>query len=239
MPPGRYGTTFWGRCGRNKRFINTCMITKHSQDIWKTWLLVLAFTGHIAHCLRTGLVLSRSQPGLLSIFVIAVSYTFTYNIGSPHPTFYAVGLIYGALVYWGPDCAMSSIHPSQQSKGFELFIFTQVLLQFIKCLNHHNSTRQSILILRYDETTGPLPKSYNATFPYPTMHNFVIGMCTCVHISVTKWCIKGYLYFALWHLLSRPGLKLGDDRLIGNKCLTSIGQRGTFVFIATAWKHRL
>ena len=27
---------------------------------------------------------------------------------------------------------------------------------------------------------------------HPTMHHFVTKMCTCVHISVTKWCIVGY-----------------------------------------------
>ena len=25
-------------------------------------------------------------------------------------------------------------------------------------------------------------------------------MCTCVNISVTKWCIVGYLFGALWYL---------------------------------------
>ena len=38
-----------------------------------------------------------------------------------------------------------------------------------------------------------LHKSHNATVPYPTMHHFVTEMCTSVHISVTKWCIVGYL----------------------------------------------
>ena len=37
-------------------------------------------------------------------------------------------------------------------------------------------------------------KSHNASVPYPIMHCFqVTEMCTCVHISVTKWCIVGYL----------------------------------------------
>ena len=34
----------------------------------------------------------------------------------------------------------------------------------------------------------------------PTMHYFVTEMCTCVHISITKWCIVGYLSNALWDL---------------------------------------
>ena len=45
-----------------------------------------------------------------------------------------------------------------------------------------------------------LQKSHNAPVPYPTMHHFVTEMCTCVHISVTNWCIVGYLLDALWDL---------------------------------------
>ena len=36
-----------------------------------------------------------------------------------------------------------------------------------------------------------LHKSRNGPVPYPTMHHFETEMCTCVHISVTKWCIVG------------------------------------------------
>ena len=32
------------------------------------------------------------------------------------------------------------------------------------------------------------------------MHHFVTEMCTCVHISVTNWCIVGYKSNALWNL---------------------------------------
>ena len=32
------------------------------------------------------------------------------------------------------------------------------------------------------------------------MHHFVTEMCICVHISVKKWCILGYLTSALWDL---------------------------------------
>ena len=34
----------------------------------------------------------------------------------------------------------------------------------------------------------------------PTMHHFVTEMCTHVHISVTKWCVVGYLSNVLCHL---------------------------------------
>ena len=42
--------------------------------------------------------------------------------------------------------------------------------------------------------------SHNAQVPYPIMHHFVTEMCTPVHISVTNWCIVGYLPNALWEL---------------------------------------
>ena len=51
-----------------------------------------------------------------------------------------------------------------------------------------------------DATIDRLHKSHNAPFPYPTRHHFITEMCTCVHISVTKWCIVGYLPDALWDL---------------------------------------
>ena len=53
---------------------------------------------------------------------------------------------------------------------------------------------------RRRQPTDPLQKSYNAPVPYPTFHHFVTEMCRCLHISVTKWCIFGYLDNALWDL---------------------------------------
>ena len=32
------------------------------------------------------------------------------------------------------------------------------------------------------------------------MHHFVTEICTCVHISVRKWCIVGYMTNAQWDL---------------------------------------
>ena len=46
----------------------------------------------------------------------------------------------------------------------------------------------------------PPHKSHDTPVPYPTLHHVVTEMCTCVHISVTKWCIVGYLSDALWDL---------------------------------------
>ena len=42
-----------------------------------------------------------------------------------------------------------------------------------------------------------LHKPHNAPIPYPTMHHFTTEMCTCVYISVIKWCIVVYLSNAL------------------------------------------
>ena len=42
-----------------------------------------------------------------------------------------------------------------------------------------------------------LHKSHNAPVSYSTMHHSVTEMCTCVYISVTKWCIVGHLSNAL------------------------------------------
>ena len=63
-------------------------------------------------------------------------------------------------------------------------------------------------------------KSHDAPVPYPTMHHFVTEMCICVHISVTKWYIVGYLSNTLWNLhygsinslrLRRNGCYNADD----------------------------
>ena len=45
-----------------------------------------------------------------------------------------------------------------------------------------------------------LRQTDNAPVPYPTIHYFVKESWTCVHISVTKWYIVGYLYDALWDM---------------------------------------
>ena len=42
-----------------------------------------------------------------------------------------------------------------------------------------------------------LHKSHNAPVQHPTVHHVVTEMCTHVHISVTTWCIVGYLSDAL------------------------------------------
>ena len=46
----------------------------------------------------------------------------------------------------------------------------------------------------------PSHKSHNASDKYLTIHHFVTETCTCMHISVTTWCIVGYGTGALWDL---------------------------------------
>ena len=53
-------------------------------------------------------------------------------------------------------------------------------------------------------------ESHNASSPYPTMHHFVAEMCTCVHISVTKWCIVGYMFDALWDLWHGSNVSISE-----------------------------
>ena len=59
---------------------------------------------------------------------------------------------------------------------------------------------QTLLIAMKLGWIYPSHKSQNAFVPYPTMQDFVTEMCTCVHISVTKWCNVGHLFGALWDL---------------------------------------
>ena len=69
----------------------------------------------------------------------------------------------------------------------------------IKQLPGH--TTDHVCIIPRDLTAiGLSHKSQNTPVPYPGMHHFVTEMCTCVHISVTKWCIVGYFSDALWDL---------------------------------------
>ena len=43
-------------------------------------------------------------------------------------------------------------------------------------------------------------ESHKASVTHPTIHHFITVMFTFVHITVTTWCIKGYLSDAFWDL---------------------------------------
>ena len=76
--------------------------------------------------------------------------------------------------------------------------------------NRHTAPEQSknkaiLTQVKWTETgVDLLHKSHNASVLNPIMHHFLTEMCTCTHISVTKWCIEGYIagYLgnALWDL---------------------------------------
>ena len=71
------------------------------------------------------------------------------------------------------------------------------------CLEWHFNNTLTHWPLGYVAAINPSHKYPKATGKYPTMHHFVTEMCTCVHISVTKWCIVGYETGALWDLHNR------------------------------------
>ena len=75
--------------------------------------------------------------------------------------------------------------PSSRARFFSTFQIVPPIVDF------HRREHRSI---------DPSHKSQNASLPYPIMQHFVTEMCTCVHISVTKWCIVGYLSDAFWDL---------------------------------------
>ena len=56
------------------------------------------------------------------------------------------------------------------------------------------------IFIHYLSLLDPSHKSQKAWDKYPTMHHFLIAMCTYVHIFVTKWDIVGYWIGALWDL---------------------------------------
>ena len=69
-------------------------------------------------------------------------------------------------------------------------------VRFFWVIDHFTVSLHSPNGMQIDQSHKP----HNASVPYPIMHHFVTEMCTCVHISVTKWCILGYLSDALWNL---------------------------------------
>ena len=68
------------------------------------------------------------------------------------------------------------------------------------------------------ESIDPSHKSHNALDKYPKMHHFVTEMCTRVQISVTKWCIVGYLSNTLWDLWNRSIWEILATTGSGNGC---------------------
>ena len=66
-------------------------------------------------------------------------------------------------------------------------------------------------------------KSHNTPVSYPTMHHFVTKMCTCVHISVTKWCVWD---ICLMHCGVLEMNLLGCHIMVGGYSLQKLDLRG-------------
>ena len=73
---------------------------------------------------------------------------------------------------------------------FSIFFFSKVNIWDVNCaqgIAFIFDTRTDVLV------KGSNHKFHSAAYKYNKMHNFVTEMCTHVHISVTKWCIVGFV----------------------------------------------
>ena len=138
------------------------------------------------------------------------------------------------LTHWS---YISCTNPSTFSisvSGAEIWILFMLNTPFIKLTNQLKSCLQSnIFLISVFSTTSmhhyrgvtDLRLQFTSMSEQqtcrtnPTMHHCHIPQCTilwqkcaCVHISVTKWCIVGYLSNALWDLWDRsvPTVRLAD-----------------------------
>ena len=107
------------------------------------------------------------------------------------------------MLTWQPPGSSTDAGPAPQSPGSHPLL--EVESQYRKWTHPENLGNRlysaSLIACVCCTKAGLLDqshKSHNATVPCPTMLHFVTEMCTHVHISVTKWCIVGYLSNALW-----------------------------------------
>ena len=79
---------------------------------------------------------------------------------------------------------------------------SSVMVVNLFSLNIPASTTEKVISLRDAVIAILMMKlwSHNAPVQYPTIHHIVTEMWTPVQISVTKWCIVGYLSDVLWDL---------------------------------------
>ena len=75
--------------------------------------------------------------------------------------------------------------------------------------------RSSIYYTGFSKATkhkDPSQKPHNASDKYPTVRHFETEMCTHVHISVTKWCIVGFVRWIYCGLvMSTDNIGSGND----------------------------
>ena len=90
------------------------------------------------------------------------------------------------MVHW-----VTGINSMKLKQNGHHFLFPRVC----QIRSHHNF-KEWLGVM----TTYLIHKSHNTPVLHPTMHHFITEMCTLVHISVTKWCIVGYMSDAFWDL---------------------------------------
>ena len=81
---------------------------------------------------------------------------------------------------------------------FNDFLLTEFLVIWndLTLMWRHCNGEYTLSVTRMD----PFHRSHNVSDKYPTMHHFLTEICTCVHISVTKWFIVEYVTSGLWDL---------------------------------------
>ena len=80
----------------------------------------------------------------------------------------------------------------------------------------------------------PSHRSHNALVKYPTMHYYVIEICTHVHISVVIWCTEGYGTGTLWDLCNRSVKFAGLNFKLSQYALFNMALQ-TAILIITPW----
>ena len=116
-----------------------------------------------------------------------------------------------AVTVLNTEIYLFSVRVAMNCFGYH-FIYVVTLFKVAQGISKNVSALQGLIktgitLHKKEGWIDPSYKSHNSSHIYPTMHQFVTGMCTHVHISVTKWCIVRYWTVELWGLL-----KLYRDR---------------------------
>ena len=83
----------------------------------------------------------------------------------------------------------------------------------------------------FGQTLDLMHNSHDAPVPYPTMHQLLTAMCTCVHIVVTKWCIVGYSYNALWGIWDESATLIKYEIKVTNKNIIATDKTKLFLHV--------
>ena len=133
---------------------------------------------------------------------VDVNYPFRLQICTCHNS----GYVAAYTKFWSDTTINFCFRATRIFTKFRLWAYKL----FVKCVAGqsiiyiHMNKNTCVCILFWNVSTRSfsnlLHKFHKASVPYPTMHHFVTEMCACVHISVTKCCVVGYLSDALWDL---------------------------------------